>query len=37
MPEKSKQAKKNTANKKYGHHLGAAGYKKAIRKWQKTE
>ena len=23
--------------KKYRHHLGAGGYKKAVKKWQKTE
>ena len=34
---KSEQAKKNEENKKYNHHLGASGYKKAIRKGQKTE
>jgi len=27
----------NAANKKYSHHLGAGGYKKAVKKWQKTE
>ena len=31
--EKSQQAKPNAANKKYNHHLGAGGYKKAIKKW----
>ena len=35
--EKSQQAKANAANKKYSHHLGAGGYKKAIKKWQKME
>ena len=30
--EKSQQAKVNAANKKYTHHLGAGGYKKAIKK-----
>ena len=28
---------KNAAQKKYSHHLGASGYKKAIKKWQKIE
>ena len=28
--EKFEQAKVNAANKKYSHHLGAAGYKKSI-------
>ena len=27
----------NAVNKKYSHHLGAGGYKKAIKKWQKME
>ena len=27
----------NAANKKYSHHLGAAGYKKSVKKWQKME
>ena len=27
----------NAAKKKYNHHLGAGGYKKAVKKWQKTE
>ena len=35
--EKSEAAKKNTAQKKYSHHLGASWYKKAIKKWQKIE
>ena len=35
--EKSEQAKRNAGNKKYSHHLGAGGYKKAVKKWQKTE
>ena len=35
--EKSEQAKNNTGNKKYNHHLGSGGYKKTVRKWQKTE
>ena len=35
--ENSQQAKVNAANKKYTHHLGAGGYKKAIKKWQKME
>ena len=35
--EKSEQAKVNAANKKYNHHLGAAGYKKSVKKWQKME
>ena len=35
--EKSEQAKVNAANKKYSHHLGAAGYKKLVKKWQKME
>ena len=35
--EKSEQAQRNARNKKYSHHLGAGGYKKAIKKWQKTE
>ena len=30
--EKSEQAKMNAANKKYSHHLGAAGYKKSVKK-----
>ena len=34
---KSEQAKRNAGNKKYSHHLGASGYKKAVKKWQKTE
>ena len=25
------------SNKKYSHHLGAGGYKKAVKKWQKME
>lgn len=28
---------KNAAQKKYSHHLGVSGYKKAIKKWQKIE
>ena len=35
--EKSEQAKNNAGNNKYNHHLGSGGYKKAVRKWQKTE
>lgn len=35
--KKSEQAKVNAANKKYSHHLGAAGYKKSVKKWQKME
>ena len=35
--EKSEQDKVNAANKKYNHHLGAAEYKKSIKKWQKME
>ena len=35
--EKSDQAKKNAANKKCSHHLGASGHSKAVRKWQNTE
>lgn len=27
----------NAANKKYSHHLGAGGYKKSVKKWQKME
>ena len=27
----------NGDNKKYNHHLGTGGYKKAVRKWQKME
>ena len=27
----------NAANKKYSHHLGVAGYKKSVKKWQKME
>ena len=34
---KSEQAKTNAANKKYSHHLGAGGYKKSVKKWQKME
>ena len=34
---KSEQAKSNASKKKYNHHLGAGGYKKAVRKWQKME
>ena len=34
---KSEQGKKNASKKKYSHHLGAAGYKKAVKKWQKME
>ena len=37
--EKSEQAKVNAANKKYNHHLGAAGYKKSIkngRRWSRA-
>ena len=34
---KSEQAKANAANKKYSHHLGAGGYKKTVKKWQKME
>ena len=34
---KSQQAKMNAANKKYSHHLGAGGYKKSVKKWQKME
>ena len=37
--EKSEQAKVNAANKKYSHHLGAAGYKKSVkngRRWSST-
>ena len=30
--EKSEQAKKNARNKKYSYHLGADGYKKAVKK-----
>ena len=30
--EKSEQAKVNAPNKKYNHHLGAAGYKKSVKK-----
>ena len=29
---KSEQAKVNAASKKYSHHLGAGGYKKAVKK-----
>jgi hypothetical protein len=29
---KSQQAKVNAANKKYSYHLGAGGYKKAVKK-----
>ncbi|RLM75701.1 transposon protein, putative, CACTA, En/Spm sub-class [Panicum miliaceum] len=35
--ELSEKDKVNASNKKYNHHLGSAGYKKAIRKWQKME
>jgi len=38
-PKKSEQAKVNAANKKYNHHLGAAGYKKSVkncRRWSRT-
>ena len=34
---KSQQAKANAAYKKYSHHLGAGGYKKSVKIWQKTE
>ena len=34
---KSEHAKSNASKKKYSHHLGAGGYKKAVRKWQKME
>ena len=34
---KSEQTKANAANKKYNHHLGAGGYKKSVKKWQKME
>jgi len=30
--EKSEQAKTNASKKKYTHHLGAGGYKKAVKK-----
>ena len=36
---KSEQAKTNTTNKKYIHHLGAVGYKKSVkngRRWSRT-
>ncbi|RLM73386.1 transposase [Panicum miliaceum] len=35
--EASKKNAINTALKKYNHHLGLGGYKKAIQKWQKME
>ena len=35
--KKSEQVKVNAANKKYSHHLGAAGYKKSVKKWPKME
>jgi hypothetical protein len=35
--EKSDQAKKNAANKKCSHHLGASGRSKVVRKWKNTE
>ena len=37
--KKSELAKVNAGNKKYSHHLGAAGYKKSIKKgrrWSRT-
>ena len=34
---KSEKAKTNASKKKYSHHLGAGGYKKAVKKWQKME
>ena len=35
--ELSEKAKVNAANKKYNYYLGAGGYSKVVRKWQKTE
>ncbi|XP_039822630.1 extensin-like [Panicum virgatum] len=36
-PPFPRSAKMNASKKKYNHHLGAGGYKKAVKKWQKME